>query len=158
MSGTDTFYQVKPGTDQIRNADIIHLEFIIPLIERLSERLDGKVAFQSLLHGITRGYPADTPRDAAVLCGTALVLTYTRGVLIHKDIPYPEGGLEELKNELECHKQKHVTEVARELSRLLTPFTLWEYTLNGFGVVQNWRKKEIDTLSQDINDLLAGWG
>lgn len=158
VNGTDTFYQVKPNTGQISNADIIYLEFAIPLIERLSERLDGNVAFQSLLHGITRGYPADTPRDAAILCGTALVLTYTRGVLLCKDITYPEGGLEELKDELECHKQTHVLEVARELSRLLTPFTLWEYTLNGFGVVQNWRKKEINTLSRGINNLLAGWG
>lgn len=158
MSGTDTFYQVKPNTGQISNADIIYLEFAIPLLEKLDEQLDRNVTFQSLLHGITRGYPTDTPYSEAVLCGTALILTYTRGVLPHKDIPYLEGGLEEFKEELECYKQDYVKKIAQELSRLLIPFTPWEYILNGFGVVQHWRKKETDTLSQDINNLLAGWG
>ncbi len=136
---------------------MIYLDFGIPLLQRLKESLDEKIVFQSVLHGITRGH-SHTPYHAGVLCGTAIVLAYTRGVLTHKDLPYPEGELDEFKRELENHKQEFISRVAIELCRLLTPFTLLEHLLMRIRIVQAWRKEEINTLSQDINNLLVNWG
>lgn len=159
VSETDTFYQVKPNTDQINQADIIYLEFAIPTLNELKELLHQNIIFQSILHGITRGHPTYTPYLAAILCGTAIVLAYTRGILTHTDLPYPEGGeLEELKSELECHKQKYILRVAHELSQILMPFTIRERVLSGVGIVQSWRRQNIHELAQEINSLLSKWG
>lgn len=159
VSGTDTFYQVKPTTDQISSADIVYLEFAIPVLNKLNELLHQNIVFQSILHGITRGYRSDTPYHAAVLCGTAVVLAYARGVLTHTDVPYPEeGGLEKLKNGLEERKQTYILHVATHLSDLLTPKNLWEKRLSDIGIAFPARKKEANDLAQEINDLLSRWG
>ncbi|MBI2645074.1 hypothetical protein HYW94_02775 [Candidatus Uhrbacteria bacterium] len=158
MSGTDPFYQIKPNTDQISYADIIYLEFGIPILHKLRESLDEKIIFQSILHGITRGH-SHTPYRAGVLCGTALVLAYTRGVLTRKDLPYLEGeGLWEFKDELERHKQEFISRVAAELLLIFMPLTLWERILGGMGIVRKGQKKKIYDLTQEINTLLAQWG
>ena len=158
VSGTDTFYQIKPSTGQISHADTMYLDFVIPLLQKNEELLDERIVFQSVLHGITRGYPTCTSHRAAILCGTALVLAYARGILTHKDISYPEGGLGELKDELEGHKQEYVQSVARKLSDILSPKNLWEDRLSRVGVTFPARKKEIDDLAEGIKNLLSIWG
>jgi hypothetical protein len=159
VRGTDTFYQVKPSTGQISRADIIYIEFALPILKTFGESLNGNIVFQSILHGITRDHHADTPQSAAVLCGTAIVLAYTRGVLTHDDaIPYLNGGLEDLKNELESRKQTVIMRVAHKLSYLLVSPTLWERALDRIGIVQQKRTWEIDSLTREINTLLSMWG
>lgn|GEM_PF-1938719 len=156
---TDTFYPVKPTTGQISNADTIYPNFALPILQKYGEPLNGNIVFQSILHGITRGHRSDTPFHMAVLCGTALVLTYTRCVLTHdNDIPYVDGGLEELKNELENRRQDYIARTARRLSRILAPLTFWECVLNCVEITCHKRQAQISALVMEINSLLSIWG